>query len=228
MVACKVDHSTLIDVKFCEVCGEKVDHSYWTCQNNHRVEMQYEFCLTCGADKKVQKAVSRNSIQPKISKNAINSINELDSQVNNPYAPTHNSSSSNKQLAIISIVVVALIALGVVATVLKNVTTVKTTTVEVTQTISGENCYDLSWGYGDIPGAQVILRADGSTVGYGTYSALGTESLLGCKFTAFVYDVPMNAENYSVELASGRRGVVYNTKADMISNDWNIYLTLGS
>jgi len=190
--------------------------------------MQYEFCLTCGADKKVQKTVSRNSIQPKTGKNAINSFNDLDSQVNNSYAPTHNSSSNNKQIAIISIVIVALIALGVVVSVVKNVTTVETTTVEVTQTISGENCYDLSWGYGDIPGAQVILRADGSTVGYGTYSPLGTESVIGCKFTAFIYDVPMNAENYSVELASGRRGVVYNTNADMISNDWNIYLTLGS
>jgi hypothetical protein len=227
-MACKVDHSTLINVKFCEVCGEKVVQSHWTCQNNHRVETQYDFCLTCGADKKAQKAFPRNSIQPKSGKNTINTLNELDSQVNNPYAQSFNSSSNNKQIAIASIVIVALIALGVVASVIKNVTTVKTTTVEVTQTISGENCYDLSWGYGDIPGAQVILRADGSTVGYGTYSALGSESVLGCKFTASIYDVPMNAENYSVELASGRRGVVYNTKADMISNDWNIYLTLGS
>ncbi len=228
MVACKIDHSTLINVKFCEVCGAKVVQSHWTCQNNHRVEMQYEFCLTCGADKKVQKAISRNSIQPKTGKNAISSFNELDSQVNNPYASTHNSSSNNKQLAIVSIVIVALIALGVVVSVVRNVTTVKTTTVTVTQTLVDQYCFDISWGYGDIPGAQVVLTADGANVGYGSYSSIGTTTALGCEFTAYIYDVPMNADTYAVELASGRRGVVYNTKADMISNNWNIYLTLGS
>lgn len=227
-MACRVDHSTLINVKFCEVCGEKVAQSHWTCQNNHRVEMQYDFCLSCGTDKKTQKTGARNSFQPKSSKNAINSFNELDSQVTNPYAPTHNSSSNNKQIAIVSIVILALIALGVVASVIKNVTTVKTTTVTVTQTLVDQYCYDISWGYGDIPGAQVVLTADGENVGYGSYSAVGSTTALGCQFTAYIYDVPMNAENYAVELASGRRGVVYNTKEDMVSNDWNIYLTLGS
>jgi hypothetical protein len=228
-MACKVDHSKLVNVKFCEVCGEKIIQSHWICQNNHRVEKQYDFCLNCGSDKKLQSSGSGNSVK---SRNAINPIDQgmnSENQFTGSYGSNNNLSSGNKkQTAIISIVVVVLIGLVVIAGVFKQATTVETTSVEVTQTIADQSCYDLSWGYGDIPGAQVILRADGETVGYGTYSAVGTYSVLGCQFKAFIYDVPMNAENYSVELASGRRGVVYNTKEDMVSNDWNIYLTLGS
>jgi hypothetical protein len=49
---------------------------------------------------------------------------------------------------------------------------------------------------------------------------------LGCKFTAFISDVPSDAENYSVSMASGRRGTIYKTKSELLANDWTFYLSL--
>jgi hypothetical protein len=93
-------------------------------------------------------------------------------------------------------------------------------------TIQDESCWNLSWGYADVPSGQVIITADGESVGFGSYSSTGSTTILGCKFTAFISDVPSDAENYSVSMASGRRGTIYKTKSELLANDWTFYLSL--
>jgi hypothetical protein len=84
----------------------------------------------------------------------------------------------------------------------------------------------LSFGYGDIPSGQVIITVDGESAGFGSYSSVGTTTYRGCKFTAYVNDVPSDGENYSISMASGRRGTIYNTRSELIDNDWTFSLSL--
>lgn len=102
----------------------------------------------------------------------------------------------------------------------------RTVTVSLTVMNGLDGC-DLPFGYFDIPGAQFELRADGEIVGFGSYPSSGLDLTYGCKFSSTVFDVPADAEIYSVSLASGRRGTIYNTQADLAGNNWEFALSLG-
>lgn len=99
--------------------------------------------------------------------------------------------------------------------------------VSASLTLIDQNCFDLSWGYFDIPGAQITLTVDGVVEGYATFPRFGSSSLLGCKFSANFSEIPADGEIYSYSLASGRRGVITRTLSEMQANDWSFDLTLG-
>ncbi len=232
---------------FCESCGAKVGRTNWTCKSGHQVEAQYKFCLLCGAAEGAAASSatfsppvpssSRQDINPSAifepPRNAITStpnygesdVSTGDEDVSASFSqPVRQANSSGKIFGIISGVLVLLV-IGAVA--INNASTPSITNVTVTETVLGQSCYNLSWGYGDIPGAQVVITADGAQVGFGSYPSVGIDNGSGCEFSTTVYDVPMDAANYSVAMASGRRGVIYNTQSELAGNDWTFSLTLG-
>lgn len=99
--------------------------------------------------------------------------------------------------------------------------------VDASLTLVDQNCYDLSWGYFDIPGAQITLTVDGVIEGYTSFPRFGTNTALGCKFTGYFSDIPADGETYSYSLASGRRGVITRSLSEMQANNWSFDLTLG-
>jgi hypothetical protein len=82
--------------------------------------------------------------------------------------------------------------------------------VSVSLTLLDQECYDLSWGYFDILGADVELEVDGVTTGYASLSALGADGSV-----------------YSYSMASGRRGSITKTKTELEADGWSFDLTIG-
>jgi hypothetical protein len=225
-MACKTNHSNLKNVMFCEECGEKLNLN-WICSCGRTNESKYNFCLSCGVDSKAAPAKNRNAFVP----NPVNS--NLEKNANFDYNSNQNQNfytpnPKNNHSKVILIVLGVFFALGVVAVAISQLMVVKTTLTTVNMVLVDEECYDVSWGYFDIPGAKVVLTADGEEVGSGYYSEYGDSTFLGCEFTAYIYDVPTNADTYGIEMASGRRGVVYNSREELESNDWTFSLSLGS
>ena len=93
----------------------------------------------------------------------------------------------------------------------------------VTQNAPGGGECDGYGGYDDItPGAQVVIKAKGETVGKGT---LGEGKYDGgwCRFPFSVPDVKGGADFYSVEIAN--RGAIEYTKDELTKG---VKLSLGS
>jgi hypothetical protein len=225
-MACSLDHSKLSGLTFCEECGEKVGRTDWACSSGHEVEAQFKFCLVCGKGEEATKARPRNAYKPPVVSN--NSDSQLSSTAFNQdlYSPIEISKKSNNTvkilLGVLGLFVIVSMFFG-----LKQAAVPETIAVSVTMVVIDESCYNLSWGYGDIPGGQVVITADGVQVGFGSYSSFGTDVGRGCQFEALVLDVPMDAENYAVSMASGRRGVIYNTKSELEANGWAFELSIG-
>ena len=93
--------------------------------------------------------------------------------------------------------------------------------------IYDESCYNLSWGYFDIPGGENVLYVDGVPVAYADYPSIGMSGGLYCSFTTVFTNVPMDGDYYEVGMSSGRRGRVSNSRAEMESNGWEFDLSLG-
>jgi hypothetical protein len=99
--------------------------------------------------------------------------------------------------------------------------------VDVSLTLLDEECYDISWGYFDIPGGDIELEVDGLTVGYTSLPGYGDSTLLGCEFSATFYNIPADGSIYTYSMASGRRGVITKTRDELESSDWSFGLTIG-
>ena len=226
-MACTVDHSKLKGMAFCEECGEKVGRTDWVCSSGHDVEAQFKFCLVCGKGESTSVQRPRNAYKPPVVSR------ESDPDINYAalnqglYSPIENSAKASNSTAKILLGALGAVVLILIFVGVKQAAVPKITDVSVTMVVVDESCYNLSWGYGDIPGGQVVITADGVQVGFGSYSAFGTDVALGCQFDALVTGVPMDAENYSVAMASGRRGVIYNTKSELEANGWAFQLSIG-
>ena len=202
------------------------------CPSGHPNAEGMVFCTQCGMQIAVNPSVG--SAQPYVQ--PTNPANPFDSVA--PMWQNHAAqlqpmvqppkSNSTRNIVIISVVSTLLIV-GIALFVLGNRTTepeTRAVTVSLTVMNDLDGC-DLPFGYFDIPGAQFELRADGAVAGFGTYPQLGENLGYGCKFSSVVYDVPSDAEVYSVSLASGKRGTIYNTQAELAGNNWEFALSLG-
>jgi hypothetical protein len=109
-----------------------------------------------------------------------------------------------------------------------NATKVNYINVDADMTLIGTECYDISWGFFDIPGGQVVLKVDGVPIAYANYPSTGDSSAyLGCRFSTTFYDVPMNGSFYSFGLASGRRGTIDKSREEMVTDGWSFSVSLG-
>ena len=87
---------------------------------------------------------------------------------------------------------------------------------------------DISLGYIDIPGAAMTLTADGTTIATGRLESFGADRGLYCQFSGMFYDVPTDAEFYSLELGRSTRGVITNSRSELELNDWGFGVSLGN
>jgi hypothetical protein len=132
----------------------------------------------------------------------------------------------NKNVLIFSIAgaTLALVMIGGLFVVTKSPEPVA---VDVSLTLLDESCYDVSWGYFDIPGADIELDVDGVTVGYASFPSYGDSTYLGCEFNATFYNIPSDGSIYSYSLASGRRGEIVKTRDELESDGWSLGLSIG-
>ncbi len=236
---CSQPHDQLT-VKFCPLCGENLQVQKYACASGHKMKPDQKFCGTCG---------SEAAGKPKAKTSQPNPIRISDSIINENYnqprvnAPTplaneftepaasfqefpvrkqFGSGSKNSIIGLVSGIVVLVLFILIIG----NSAKAEPVTLTVEMTIKDESCWDLSWGYNDIPGAQMIVTVDGVSAGFGSYPSVGSTTILGCKFTTYISDVPSDGENYSVAMASGRRGTIYNTRSELIANDWTFSLSL--
>jgi len=146
--------------------------------------------------------------------------------------------NSNRNIAIISVVSTLLVVLliffvatnrstdsGTANAPEEDLPTTQMVTVSLTVMNDLDGC-DLPLGYFDIPGGQFELRADGQVVGFGSFPLNGMDLSFACKFTSTVFNVPDDAAVYSVALANGRRGTIYNTRDELAGKDWVFDLSL--
>lgn len=137
-----------------------------------------------------------------------------------PIAPKNN----NALIFSISGVTLALVLVGGLFFVTKSPEPVP---VDVSLTLLDEQCFDISWGYFDIPGGDIELEVDGVTTGYASFPSYGNTTYLGCEFAATFYDIPADGSIYSYSLGNGRRGVITKTREELEADDWSFRLSIG-
>ena len=224
-MACKIDHSTLIGIKFCTECGAAVENAQRRCVQGHELVRGNKFCEVCGGPEFVAGATPTppgfSTPAPIYSPvSGATTPNTFDSPFPGPAA-----TPPKKKLGVM--IGAAVLALLIAGGFIFNATKTKYTAVAVSMHIYGQNCYDLSWGYSDIPNGQVILSVDGEQVSTGYYGSTGLEGGTYCTFSTVLSHVPMNGDNYVISMGSGLRGTVSNSRSEMESNDWDIVLSLG-
>lgn len=239
---CSQPHDELT-VKFCPLCGENLKTEKiekFVCTSGHKMKPDQKFCGTCGSEAATQKQASTPRPNPVRNSDSIINENYVPPKVNTPPPSTTEFTESaaafqdypvRKQFGAgsknsIIALVTGLFVLIFIILIAGNSAKAQPVTITVEMTIKDESCWDLSWGYGDIPNGQVIITVDGEAAGFGSYPSIGSSTILGCKFTAFISDVPSDGENYSVSMASGRRGTIYNSKSELVANDWTFLLSL--
>jgi hypothetical protein len=225
-MACSIDHSKLIGLKFCTECGAAIPPAKRYCAQGHELVRSNKFCEVCGGPEAggvtTPPAASNTFTPPPPPPTAPASLGGANFAFT-PDVPAYTPPKKNPKI-IIGVVAAALIlVIGFVI----NANRVQYTDISVSMNIYGENCYNLSWGYYDIPSAQIVLTVDGKPTAYASYPSVGIEGGSYCSFITTFTHVPMNGEYYSVAMASGRRGSVTNSRSEMESNDWDFSLSLG-
>lgn len=193
------------------------------CRIDHTKLAGLRFCTGCGVPLHTsQQSQTNSSIAARVAQPLENSQVEYLTQAKESFMPRNNS-TRNSLLAVAG----GLVLIVLFGIFLKIASKPIPVSVSASLTLVDQKCYDLSWGYFDIPGAQITLTVDGVVEGYATFPRFGSTSILGCKFSATFSDIPADGETYSYSLASGRRGVITRTLSEMQANDWSFDLTLG-
>ncbi len=248
-IQCVNGHQMDVKEKFCAQCGAPSHSTPNRCSNNHEVPKGAKFCNLCGES--IQLNLKKSNSEIKIVSNnngnwprnnllhnttnqpAYLIKNPAETPVNfyNPVASTADSgfksgSNANRNFFIAGFSGLLSLVLGIIFVgSISSGNSPVMVTIEMTL-VDEFDCFDVSWGYADIPGGQVVLEVDGVEY-FGTYGAYGTYTGTGCKFTALISDVKSDGMNYSIGMASGRRGTIYSSRADLMANDWTFSLSLG-
>ena len=197
---CSIDHSKLVGLRFCTGCGAP---------------------LGGGSAPQTPYTPPPPPISPPFA-----TTNYPVPEESGSWNPTIRTADNSKRNTFVAVggVLALLVVIGIFAKITSKPDPVS---VDASLTLVDQNCYDLSWGYFDIPNAQVTLTVDGVVKGYATFPRVGSTSALGCKFTTYFTDIPADGSTYSYSLASGRRGVITKTRAEMEAASWSFDLSLG-
>lgn len=246
IIQCFNGHHMTVNQKFCSLCGVERSNSSKKCPNNHEVKTGAKFCNLCGESIKdisnpEMKVISNNNSnrfrdktidysasQSKLEiKNLVPTPVNIEDSFSIPQDSAPKSSfSSNKNFLVAGISGLLLLLFGIIFVgSISSSNSPVMITVEMTL-VDEFDCFDVSWGYADIPGGQVVLEVDGIEY-FGTYGAYGTYTGTGCKFTALISGVKSDGTNYAIGMASGRRGTIYSSRDDLMANDWTFSLSLG-
>lgn len=230
-MACSVDHSKLSGLKFCTECGAALEPVKRICTEGHELVRKNKFCETCGSPEAsgliTPTPATPSLMTPRVVQPPTPSYTPQKTNSDPLLPPPSVPYSAPKNKNLVAIIASASAALLVIVAVLVNVNKVTYTNVEVSMSIYDENCWNLGWGYFDIPGGEVVLSMDGVDVAWAEYPNVGTDVYLACKFTTTFYDVPMNGDVYEFSMSSGRRGTITKTQSELVANGWTLDLSLG-
>lgn len=120
--------------------------------------------------------------------------------------------------------VLVIAALGAVLLIRSAAPSTTIMTVELAVYDDFDGC-DLGFGYSDVPGSSVTIRADGAFAGSGSLGRVGKDDVISCTFTARIAGVPTDARFYTIEI--GRRGTGDATKSELEATNWTYRATLG-
>ncbi len=234
--------------KFCAQCGVARREVDSLCSNGHELKTETRFCSVCGIatrhdqlsfkDEKLTNRTRRSVIpvagsqdftvkqaNPKPQESSItNNFGVSDSQNSSFVSSAPKQSNTKFVVAGLG----SLVALLVVVLFLGSINSASrpvSITVEMTL-IDEYDCFDVSWGYADIPNGQVVVDVDGVQY-FGSYGAFGSLTDSGCKFTATIYDVDSDGVSYEVSMGNGRRGSIFKTQQELVDSDWTFSLSLG-
>lgn len=239
-MACSIDHTKLGGLKFCTECGAPAEKGVRLCTQGHELVRTNKFCETCGSPEAGGDSAPAPRVTPPLERSvprvapAQPTFSPLSSPAPSspllPPPPAFNDlpayvPKKKNTAAIIGASVTA--AVLAIVLVVVNANKVTYTDVTVSMSIYDQSCWNLSWGYFDIPGGEVYISVDGERVAYGSYPAIGTQSGLSCKFETTLYNVPMNGETYLTGMSSGRRGTISKSKSEMESDGWVFDLYMG-
>lgn len=236
-MACALNHSKLGGLKFCTECGAPAENPQRFCTQGHELVRKNKFCETCGSPEANVSTIGPMPSTPQMAPRVVpplltttENVYSASPQLTPPLISGNSSiypssGNRNKVTAIAASIAAVVIALAVIFV---NANKVTYTSVSVSMSIYDENCWNLSWGYFDIPSGQVVISVDGKPTAYANYSALGTNTGLACKFETTFYNVPTNGEYYAVYMSSGRRGTITKSKAEMEADGWAFDLSLGA
>jgi len=248
-VACSIDHSKLTGLKFCTECGAALEPAKRICAQGHELVRNNKFCEVCGSPEAssataptpppISPLPPSSPLPPPVTPLTARVVPRVVPPVTppptfatqaahyDPLLPPPPAYSAPKNKNMIAIIASASAALLLIVAVLVNANKVTYTTVEVSMSIYDQNCWDLSWGYYDIPGGEVVLTVDGVDVAFADYPSIGSDEAIACTFETSFYDVPMNGEIYEFSMASGRRGSITKTRSELEANGWSFELSLG-
>ncbi|MDQ1306526.1 MAG: Unannotated protein [Actinomycetota bacterium] len=104
----------------------------------------------------------------------------------------------------------------------------KVATLRVTMSLfNGFDPCSVGLGYIDIPGATVVVEADGDIVGSGNLSRYGDEMGGACVFTALIPNIPSDKSIYTLALGRSSRGTLTSTQSELSAANWEWGITLG-
>ena len=104
----------------------------------------------------------------------------------------------------------------------------KVTTLSVTMSLfNGVDPCSVGLGYLDIPGATIVVEADGDLVGSGNLSQYGDEIGGACVFTAQIPNIPTDKSLYALTLGRSSRGTLTSTQSELSAANWEWGVTLG-
>jgi hypothetical protein len=129
-------------------------------------------------------------------------------------------------LPVVLVAILGVIALGIVV---YQAAKPKTTSMTVTMDLyNGTDGCNVGLGYDDIPGAAVVVTADGSQVGFGSLDYSGTDMGYYCEFTALLTGIPTDKSTYELTIGGPNRGVLTSTQSELSANGWDWGVSLGN
>lgn len=246
--SCLNGHPLIGKSKFCAQCGAARREVNLLCSNGHELKPETRFCSICGIAThhdqlivKDERLTNRNrrtvipaagsqeftvkQANTKPQENSITNnfgVSNLQNSLIDPLAPKQ----SNIKFVVAGLG--SLVAILVIVLFLGSINSASrpvSITVEMTL-IDEYDCFDVSWGYADIPNGQVVVDVDGVQY-FGNYGSFGSLTDSGCKFTATIYDVDSDGVSYEVSMGNGRRGSIFKTQQELVDSDWTFSLSLG-
>ena len=202
---CSIDHSTLVGLKFCIECGAPLG-------GNTQIPQQSYSAPT---------PPPTNGFAPPPPPQG---APYFDSSV--PYYEPQPSFFNKFKIPIIAGGTALAVLIGGFA--IYSLTGTKTTNIDINLTLVDEYCYDLSWYYYNIEGGDMTLYIDGEYFDYEYLPTTGTQEYDGCVFSTTIYDVPMNGEDYEIQLNDGDNGTVSYSRSELEQSDWTFNVTKGS
>lgn len=208
---------------FCGLCGSG-GQSEQTCRHGMPIIGEHR-CGFCSKNDLQQIPTTPVVAAPSQSPNVreLQSYSNLSSSANDAgLKPPNNNTVLISIITVLSVVLV-IIGFSFISSKSTERATKQMTVSLTVIDIDMSDCFDLSLGYGDVPGSTVTVSTDIKDT-YGSLDQMGESTFGICEWKTTLM-VPENAEQYAVTI--GKRGTKFYSNSEVVISNWEIELTLG-